>query len=233
MTTTPQSKQLRKQSGILDVSKGKVIARRSIENPISLAQGCNELITAAPKETEIYILHHPDAKVSDEAAEELCEALERSGAGVAGPMALLDDGETIDHGGGLVPFPAMNAKTGILAEGHHGVGGFDIYTTSACIAITKYALVHCGLFDENYTDYYFFADFCLTARARGIYVLYVPEAQVMWPGDPIRRMYQHGEMPQGVRKKDGYQFWRKWVSNDRVYPDLMTEVFPVETGVAS
>lgn len=175
------------------------------------------------KHDVILVLTDDSVELGDNCFQHLHQAMRDGGYAVAGPMAIMEDRESIEHGGGLEPYTVPVAKQGLASAGHHNAPGPDSFTTGAMIAIDRMALVRHGLLDESFLNHYLFTDYCFHVRQRGEKVGYAPAAKVYWPGEPLKTLLQQAKLP-GIG--DQYTFWRKWIGNRNVYTDMVSEVFP-------
>ena len=142
-----------------------------------------------------------------------------------GPMVLLNDRNSIEHGGGIEPFSQPVSNTGTLSNGHHTKSGYDLFVSNACLLIPRWCVLKYGLLDDNYQSYYAFADYCFRIRSARGRVGYCAEAKAYWEGDPVSRAYRER---QAITTKpffaDAQHFWNRWASHRPLYTKLLSEV---------
>lgn len=157
----------------------------------------------------------------NQAMANLYGTIETFGCEVAGPKAILEDRESIEHGGGLEPYPIPQAKQGLDSAGHHGQVGPDSFVSGAMMAVDRLTLIKHGMLDESFREHYLFTDYCFNVRQRGGRVAYCGQSKVYWPGEPLKALARaDGNL--GIN--DQYVFWRKWIGNRTVYADMVSEV---------
>ena len=100
--------------------------------------------------------------------------------GISGGKLLFPDRQTIQHAGAFLTEPLAYSRHtghGEIDEGQHDEARDVPYVTGAAMAIARRVLDEIGLFDEQFTPFYYEeVDFCWRARAAGYRVRYVPEA---------------------------------------------------------
>lgn len=145
---------------------------------LGFAGGCNAGLAAAGG--DVLVLLNQDTIVQPGWLAGLLAALEKEGAGVAGSLALLADGQRVQHAGGEVAWPLGVAR-------HRGYGEMPApawqqpgpvpFVTGASLALRREVLDAIGPLDEGFwPGYYEDVDFCLRARDAGYSVLYAPDS---------------------------------------------------------
>ncbi|MBI3957878.1 MAG: glycosyltransferase family 2 protein [Chloroflexi bacterium] len=158
-------------------------AARLIRNGRNLgfAGGCNVGLAAATG--DVLVLLNQDTLVQPGWLAGLMTALQEPGVGVAGSLALLADGATIQHAGGLVEWPLGVAR-------HRGYGealgdrwrqpGDAAFVTGASLALRRDVLDRVGPLDEGFwPGYYEDVDFCWRVREAGYSVCYAPDSTLI------------------------------------------------------
>ncbi len=153
-------------------------AARLIRNGRNLgfAGGCNVGLAAASGDA--LVLLNQDTRVLAGWLAGLLAALNEPGVGVAGSLALLSDGATVQHAGGVVDWPLGIAR-------HRGYGdalderwrqpGDAQFVTGASLALRREVLERIGPLDEGFwPGYYEDVDFCWRARDAGYSIRYAP-----------------------------------------------------------
>jgi GT2 family glycosyltransferase len=169
-------------NGSTDGSAQRVAERfpqvRLIRNGRNLgfAGGCNVGLRAARGDT--LVLLNQDTEVSPTWLSRLTAAVDQTS--VAGSLALLADGQTIQHAGGRIQWP--------LGIAHHLGYGEPLaerwqkpvqvdFVTAAAMAFPRRLLDEIGFFDERFwPGYYEDVDFCYRAREVGYSIHYQPDA---------------------------------------------------------
>ncbi|MEZ4639906.1 MAG: glycosyltransferase family 2 protein [Caldilineaceae bacterium] len=146
------------------------------EKNMGFAGGCNVGLRAA--RGRYVALLNQDTQVRPGWAAALVMAL-AAGAGVVGSLALLPDGVTVQHAGGVIEWPTAIARHvgyGEAAAQWRQAADVD-FVTAAAMAFPRRLLDEIGLLDEMFwPGYYEDADFCYRARDAGYSVQYVPDA---------------------------------------------------------
>lgn len=143
---------------------------------LGFAGGCNVGLRAARGNT--LVLLNQDTEVRPTWLAALAAAVgERN---VVGSLALLADGQTIQHAGGVIEWPLGIARhLGYgepLAERWQRPAEVD-FVTAAAMAFPRHLLDEIGYFDERFwPGYYEDADFCYRAREAGYSIRYQPDA---------------------------------------------------------
>lgn len=100
------------------------------------------------------------------------------GVGVVGAKMLsMDNPDSIIHGGTMDLLGTH--KGGLESQGHCDKRSDEVWITFAAVAITKEALLYCGLLDPKYLNFCSDSDFCLTARSKGFRVVYQPKCRIL------------------------------------------------------
>lgn len=145
---------------------------------LGFAGGCNAGLAAAGG--DLLVLLNQDTIVQPGWLAGLAAALEEKGAGVAGSLALLADGQRVQHAGGEVAWPLGVAR-------HRGYGeplapawqqpGPVPFVTGASLALRREVLEAIGPLDDGFwPGYYEDVDFCLRAQEAGYSVHYAPDS---------------------------------------------------------
>lgn len=145
---------------------------------LGFAGGCNVGLAAATGDP--LVLLNQDTVVQPGWLVGLVAALEKGGAGVAGSLALLADGQRVQHAGGEVAWPLGVAR-------HRGYGerltpawqqpGPVPFVTGASLALRREVLDAIGPMDQGFwPGYYEDVDFCRRAREAGYSVHYAPDS---------------------------------------------------------
>jgi GT2 family glycosyltransferase len=122
---------------------------------------------------------NPDTQVCEGWLERMCEAFGDPTVGVVGCKILGEDGQTLQHVGGLV---RANGLTEHIGRGEVDEGQYDEisdveYVTGAAIAIRRQVWDALGGFDADYFPAYFEElELCWRARQSGYRVIVVPSA---------------------------------------------------------
>lgn len=147
------------------------------EKNLGFAGGCNVGLRAA--RGRYLALLNQDTQVRPGWLAALVQALE-AGAGVVGSLALLPDGVTVQHAGGIVEWPTAIARHIGYGEalGPQWQQPADVdFVTAAAMAFPRRLVDEIGLLDELFwPGYYEDADFCWRAREAGYSVHYLPDA---------------------------------------------------------
>jgi GT2 family glycosyltransferase len=128
------------------------------------------------------IFLNPDTEVCEGWLENLCAAFADPAVGVVGCKILGEDGQTLQHMGGLV---RANGLTEHIGRGEVDEGQYDQvsdveYVTGAAIAIRRQVWDALGGFDTGYYPAYFEElELCWRARASGYRVVVEPKARVL------------------------------------------------------
>lgn len=133
-------------------------------------------------------------------------------------IVMMDDPDTIHHGGTGDPIPAGVHKVGRVSAGDLDKRTLERWVTGASMAIRVNTTLEVGLLDEKMVNYYSDSDFCYRLRDAGFQVVYLPltvHHQVGQSGAP-----NPGQ--QRVMKADMLRFFSKWVF-PRVFEDLNRE----------
>jgi GT2 family glycosyltransferase len=155
-------------------------AARLIRNGRNLgfAGGCNVGLAAATG--DVLVLLNQDTQVRPGWLAALVAALTEPGVGVAGSLALLADGITVQHAGGVVDWPlgvARHRGYGERRTEPRPSGNHAQFVTGASLALRRDVLEHIGPLDEAFwPGYYEDVDFCWRAQAAGYGVRYVPDS---------------------------------------------------------
>ncbi len=158
-------------------------AARLIRNGRNLgfAGGCNGGLAAATGDA--LVLLNQDTLVQPGWLAGLVAALEEPGVGVAGSLALLADGATVQHAGGLVDWPL-----GVVRHRGHGEAlderwrqpGDAAFVTGASLALRREVLERVGPLDAGFwPGYYEDVDFCWRARDAGYSGRYAPDSTLI------------------------------------------------------
>ena len=145
------------------------------------AGGCNVGLAAAAG--DVLVLLNQDTVVQNGWLAGLVAALDEAdagepGVGVAGSLALLADGTTIQHAGGVVDLPlgiARHLGYGEALDSRWHAGADVRFVTGASLALRREVLEAIGPLDEGFwPGYYEDVDFCWRARDAGYRIRYAP-----------------------------------------------------------
>lgn len=140
------------------------------------AGGCN--VGLAEATGDVLVLLNQDTVVQTGWLTGLVAALDEPGVGVAGSLALLADGVTIQHAGGVVDWPLGIARHlgygEALANRWHSASDVP-FVTGASLAMRREVLEAIGPLDEDFfPGYYEDVGFCWRARDAGYTIRYAP-----------------------------------------------------------
>lgn len=148
------------------------------QDNLGFAGGCN--VGLAEAAGDVLVLLNQDTVVRPLWLTGLVDAVDNPGVGVAGSLALLADGATIQHAGGVVDWPLGVARHLGYGERHNNRldAAADVpFVTGASLAMRKEVLERIGLLDEDFfPGYYEDVDFCWRARDAGYSIRYVPDS---------------------------------------------------------
>ncbi len=142
------------------------------------AGGCN--VGLAEATGDVLVLLNQDTVVQPGWLAGLVAAVDQPGVGVAGSLALLADGVTIQHAGGVVDLPlgiARHAGYGQALDSRWQSGADVRFVTGASLAMRREVLEAIGPLDEDFwPGYYEDVDFCWRARDAGYRIRYSPDS---------------------------------------------------------
>jgi len=145
---------------------------------LGFAGGCNVGMAAATG--EILVLLNQDTQAQSGWLAGLVAALAEPGVGIAGSLALLADGTTVQHAGGAVDWPlgmARHLGYGEAVQKRWRSAGEAQFVTGASLALRREVLERIGPLDEAFwPGYYEDVDFCWRARAAGYSIRYAPDS---------------------------------------------------------
>lgn len=148
---------------------------------LGFAGGCNVGLAAATGDA--LVLLNQDTLVQRGWLAGLMAALDEPGVGVAGSLALLADGMTIQHAGGVVDWPL-----GVARHWGHGEApderwrqpGDAQFVTGASLALRREVLERIGPLDGGFwPGYYEDVDFCWRVREAGYSIRYAPDSTLI------------------------------------------------------
>lgn len=144
------------------------------------AGGCN--VGLAEATGDVLVLLNQDTVVQPGWLAGLVAAIDEPGVGVAGSLALLADGMTIQHAGGVVDWPlgiARHAGYGQALDSRRQSGADVRFVTGASLAMRREVLEVIGPLDEDFwPGYYEDVDFCWRARDAGYRIRYAPDSML-------------------------------------------------------
>lgn len=145
---------------------------------LGFAGACNAGLRAARGER--LVLLNQDTQVEPSWLAQLTAGLDQAPA-IAGSLALLEDGETIQHAGGIIDWPLGLARHQGYGERQGQPAPADPdFVTAAAMAFPRRLLADIGFFDEQFwPGYYEDVDLCYRARAAGYTIRTIPEAQLI------------------------------------------------------
>lgn len=145
------------------------------------AGGCNVGLAAAAG--DVLILLNQDTFVQSGWLAGLVAAVDEPGVGVAGSLALLADGTTIQHAGGVVGLPlgiARHLGYGEALDSRWQSGADVRFVTGASLAMRREVLEAIGPLDEGFwPGYYEDVDFCWRARDAGYRIRFAPASALV------------------------------------------------------
>jgi GT2 family glycosyltransferase len=143
---------------------------------LGFAGGCNAGLRIA--QGDRLVLLNQDTRVAPDWLAELAGALDEPG--IVGALAFLDDGQTIQHAGGMVEWPLGIARHRAYGErpGEQWRKPAAVdFVTGAAMAFPRSLVDQIGDFDETFwPGYYEDVDFCYRAREAGYSVRFLPDA---------------------------------------------------------
>jgi len=148
---------------------------------LGFAGGCNVGLAAATG--DLLVLLNQDTLTQPGWLAGLVTALQEPGVGVAGSLALLLDGKTIQHAGGVVDWPLGVARHlgygDLLTERQQQPGNVQ-FVTGASLALRREVLERIGPLDEGFwPGYYEDVDFCWRAWDAGYSIRYTPSSTLI------------------------------------------------------
>ena len=145
---------------------------------LGFAGGCNAGLAAATGDA--LVLLNQDTVAQPGWLAGLVTAVDEPGAGVAGSLALLADGVTIQHAGGVMDWPlgiACHRGYGEALVNHPQSADDATFVTGASLAVRREVLERIGLLDAGFwPGYYEDVDFCWRARDAGYSIRYAPNS---------------------------------------------------------
>lgn len=145
---------------------------------LGFAGGCN--VGLAEASGDVLVLLNQDTVVQPGWLAGLVAAVDEPGVGVAGSLALLADGLTIQHAGGVVDWPlgiARHLGYGEALDSRWQSGADVQFVTGASLAMRRELLDRIGPLDEGFwPGYYEDVDFCWRARDAGYRIHYTPDS---------------------------------------------------------
>ncbi|MFZ1753999.1 MAG: glycosyltransferase family 2 protein, partial [Caldilineaceae bacterium] len=150
---------------------------------LGFAGGCNVGLAAASG--DVLVLLNQDTVVQSGWLAGLVTALAEPGVGVAGSLALLTDGKTVQHAGGVLEWPLAVARHRGYGEtlDAQGTQPREVpFVTGASLALRRDVLERIGPLDAGFwPGYYEDVDYCWRARAAGYRVALVPQSVLIHP----------------------------------------------------
>ena len=148
---------------------------------LGFAGGCNVGLSGATG--DILVLLNQDTTVQPGWLVGLIAAVDAPGVGVAGSLALLADGATIQHAGGVVDWPlgiARHLGYGEARDNRWQSAADVPFVTGASLAMRREMLERIGSLDEGFwPGYYEDVDFCWRARDAGYSIRFAPDSALV------------------------------------------------------
>ncbi len=148
---------------------------------LGFAGACNIGLAAVTGDS--LVLLNQDTRVQPGWLTALVSALQETGVGVAGSLALLDDGKTVQHAGGVVDWPLGIARHRGYGEPLHERWRESCpvqFVTGASLAMRREVLERVGPLDENFWPGYFEdVDFCWRSQEIGYSVVYTADSTLL------------------------------------------------------
>lgn len=199
---------------ILEIGKYKESKRVKIlgnsEN-LGFAKAVNQGIKAS--EGEYIFLLNPDCRLKGSVLSELLDYSKKHDlVGAIGPKLLNSDGTSQTS---VVPFPTLSRA---IQEFWFNNKVFSKYSPNsripievealvmAAFLITPHALKKVGLLNEKYFMYFEDLDYCRDLHAKGLKVIYYPQAEVI---------HHHGVS--GKNLADNANQWRRLIPSSKLY----------------
>ncbi len=147
---------------------------------LGFARGNNAALALLEQNSDILVLLNNDVYVRRDWLAELVTPFADPSVGISGGKLLYPDGERIQHAGGELDYPLAYSRHYAYREVDRGQVDKRRevpYVTAAAMAIRWPVAEELGLFDQDFSPYYFEeVDLCYRAAAAGFQVVYVPEA---------------------------------------------------------
>ncbi|MCL4832186.1 MAG: glycosyltransferase family 2 protein [Caldilineaceae bacterium] len=148
---------------------------------LGFAGGCNVGLAAATG--DLLVLLNQDTLVQPGWLAGLARALNDPQVGIAGSLALLPDGATVQHAGGIIDWPlgiARHRGQGESLAGPWKESAEVAFVTAASLAMRREVWEKIGSLDEGFgPGYYEDVDLCLRAQAAGYGVVYAPASRLL------------------------------------------------------
>jgi len=177
---------------------------------------------------EIVFLVNADAIMDPGSLREVARAFaERPDVGILGAKLVYSDGETLQHCGGTVGFPAHCT---LFGHGEKDTGQWDEvreveFVVGAAMALRRSLWDRLGGFDEDFNPaYYEDTDLCLRCRQLGHKVLYWPRLRLIHVGYASFKTTDLGFQRLHHRNRVWFTF------KDCPLPALLLRAIPAELG---